>query len=306
MYKTVIIILNWNGADLSIECINSIKKLKNKDFKILLVDNGSGLECINQLEDYLLFNDEIELLKFEKNEGFARGNNLAIDYVKEKYNPQYFVLLNNDTIVSEDFLNGFYNQLELFPNAYAFTSKVFYYDQPEILNYAGGNVSFFSGIAKHFGDGKVDQTRFKIVSQTGFMFGCSCLITRDSINRIGLFDEFFFANCEDTDYSLRIIKSGHDIIFCPDSVVFHKSHQTFRANKGKSFAFYLSTRNIIYLQRKHLNNLLFPFFIIYFIPRWVLYLSFKLLRIKDYKSTFSIIRGFKDGLMISMKYKKNN
>ena len=144
--RVAIIVLNWNGWENSIECLESIYKIDYPNYDLILVDNASDDDSIEKIRgycggkievesNYVNYTDqnkpinvreidhhemmEIELedvnglnheknllfIKNDKNYGFAEGNNIAIRFAMEKLDPEYVLLLNNDTVVDNKFLN---------------------------------------------------------------------------------------------------------------------------------------------------------------------------------------------------------
>ena len=130
--------------------------------------------------------------------------------------------------------------------------------------------------------------------------------SKEAIKEVGMLDNRFFAYSEDTDYSLRILNSNHVTLYAPKAIIYHKVGHSSETNKGKWFAFYLATRNVIFLQKKHLSNLLFPLFIVSFGIRWVLYMSIKLTLLGDFKSIKGIYWGIVDGVFNRSRFYINN
>lgn len=99
--KLVFVILHYKNTKDTIECIDSIKNsLKDKDYKIIVVDNNSG----NNNDIDMLKKKVDDLIVSNENLGFAKGNNLGIDLAKEKYNPEFIAAINNDTIIEQNSL----------------------------------------------------------------------------------------------------------------------------------------------------------------------------------------------------------
>jgi len=294
-----IIILNWNGYHITRECLLSLKSITYTNNTIILVDNGSTDNSIEKLSQEF---KQIDYLTLTKNYGFAGGNNRGIEYAIIKYNPEYILLLNNDTVVNSDFLNKLIDPFRGNDKVYAAVPKIYFYDKKDIIWSAGGKISKLTGIVTEYGKNKKDSAATTRQGATGFMNGCAALLSAKAINEIGLFDEQFFAYSEDTDYSIRILKSGHTIVYVPESVIYHKVSHSFRRNNGNWFKYYLATRNIILLQRKHLDKSLFPVFVAVFIFRWVLYMTLKLIILSQFKPALAICRGFYDGLANRKRY----
>lgn len=123
--------MNWNGDEDTIDCLESLKSLDYPNFDVYLVDNNSENKSITNIKNYLnndsFYNSVLiekeDLLGFQKkdetnlvfilndnNAGFAGGNNVALNYIKDNVVSGYVMLLNNDTIVSEDLLTGLVNK----------------------------------------------------------------------------------------------------------------------------------------------------------------------------------------------------
>lgn len=295
----VIIILNWNGSIVTNECLMSLLNIVYPNYRILVVDNGSTYDSIDNVT---VGSPYIEKLKLETNLGFTGGNIAGLEYAQMKYDPDYVLLLNNDTTVEPNFLDLMISSMKSDKLCYAVVPKIFYYDDPNKIWFAGGKVSKLTGVVQHFGQNKSDIKTESKVRPTYFMNGCCALISRKAINDIGFLDNRFFANSEDADYSLRILASGHTILFEPNAVVFHKVNFSFKANKGKWLAFYLAARGIVLLQNKHKTTLgLFLFYPIFFI-RWVLYLTVKLTILGDFRSIKGIYFGMIDGIFNRLRF----
>ncbi|MCX2574019.1 glycosyltransferase family 2 protein [Pedobacter sandarakinus] len=296
-----IIILNWNGYDVTRDCLHSLQSINYVNYNVVLVDNGSVDNSVAKLKAEFTSN-KLFFLSLPKNLGFTGGNNVGIKYACDQFDPKYVLLLNNDTIVEKDFLDfmldGFHD-----PNCYAVVPKIYYFDHPNRLWFAGGRVSRLTGTIVHYGVDKIDNERqYEASSRTGFMNGCCALISRQSLNEIGLLDPQFFANSEDADYSLRILDSGHSIRYQADAVIYHKCSYSFKANKGQWLGYYLGTRAIVLMQRKHLAGYKLALFYFLFSFRWLLYLTLKFSVRFDFKSVKSIYVGAYDGMIGRLQY----
>lgn len=296
-----IIILNWNGYAVTKDCIISLSNITYTNYKIILVDNGSKDGSVELLKKDFP-DSNLDFLALPKNFGFTGGNNQGILWAKKEYNPEYYLLLNNDTVVEKDFLDKMVDQIETKSDAYAAVGKVLYYDRPEKIWFAGGKVSALTGVVTHFGLGENDEQACTSSEKTYFMNGCCALIKKQAIDELGVLDDRFFANSEDADYSLRIIKSGHSIYYVHDARIYHKVSHSFQSNKGRWLAFYLAARGIVLLQNKHLSKFSLPFFYAAYSTRWVFYLTLKLLLSRETKSIKAIYMGTWDGITNRLRF----
>ena len=218
MDKSVnIFVLNWNGKDLTIDCLNSLKKITYPNAHVIVIDNGStdgSVDAIsNQFHDY-------EIIELPENYGFSRGNNSGFELVKEK--ADYTIFLNNDTIVDSNFVEPLINEMESNPTVKQSTPKIFYSDNLDYIWFGGGKVSLWLGWIRHLGIRKKDSMQFSFNRNVDYATGCCvCMRTVDFVS-IGMFDESFFMYGEDVDLSLRFRKQGGQILFVSESKIWHK------------------------------------------------------------------------------------
>ncbi|MGE5682210.1 MAG: glycosyltransferase family 2 protein [Bacillota bacterium] len=295
-----IIILNWNGYEVTKDCIASLKAVEYDNFKMLVVDNGSKDGSVEKLLcDY---SGAIEILALDKNYGFAEGNNRGIDHVRKKCSPDYILLLNNDTVVDKNFLTRMIDAAESEKDAALVVPKIFYYDAPDVLWYAGGYFNRFSGMGEHYGKNKKDDKRYSSRKMISFANGCALLIKESLLKEEKILDDIFFANCEDTDLSVRVVRKNKKIIYEPAAVIWHKVSFSFRKGSGSWIAFYLATRNMIILQKKHAGKSMQLVFMFYMMLRWVLYLEAKHILKGEWKICRAILHGLQDGYSSRLRF----
>lgn len=123
-----IITINWNGIDDTIECLDSLKGITYPNCKIIVVDNGSKNNQAEKIKEKFR---NIELIKNKKNEGFVIANNQGIKLAL-KNGADYILLLNNDTIIKNDFLNILIEYAEKDNNVGILSPKIIYYDSEMI------------------------------------------------------------------------------------------------------------------------------------------------------------------------------
>ena len=167
-----IIILNWNGYNDTLECISSVDKIDYKNHKVILIDNGSDT---NEIDNILIHFPNIKIIKSKENLGFSGGNNLGIEHsIKE--GAEYLLLLNNDTIVEPDFLNFLVENARKDDKIGMAVPKINYYSNRNIIWYAGGYVSKIRGSGFTTGEGNIDikYSKNRFVS---FATGC-CLFNK--------------------------------------------------------------------------------------------------------------------------------
>lgn len=213
-----IIILNWNGRDLTLDCLKSLSKIKYDNFEILVVDNGSSDESVKAIRNKY---PKINILQLDKNIGYAEGNNAGFEFIKNK-NPNYIIFLNNDTIVDPNFIEPMTEPLMKNSDVGQTVPKIFYANSKNKIWYAGGKVNLWLGQIYHIGIRKYDGSQYSESQYTDYATGCCFCMRPNDFTEIGKFDASFPMYAEDVDLSLRIRANGKQILYVPNSNIWHK------------------------------------------------------------------------------------
>lgn len=265
-----IIIVNYDTAGYTNECLSSLQKLECEDFRynILIVDNGSQ-EVYKIPRKFLTKKntnaETIELVRSEANIGFTGGNNLGMSHAVKVYNPDYFLLLNSDTVVTPDFLKHLFLSIQgtkrgiagskiYFEKGYEFYSDSYQKKQlGKVVWFAGGTIDWPNLTAFHRGVDEVDRGQFDHLKNTDFVTGCCMLIKREVIEKVGILDKRFFLYLEDVDYCMKAVKEGYDLVFCPESIIYHKNAGS-SGGAGSSVHQYYQTRNRLLFFLQHASQ----------------------------------------------------
>lgn len=221
-----IVIVNWNGWRDTIECIDSLRKLTYSKYRVVVVDNGSTDESISELQTYPYIN----LITTGKNLGFSGGNNVGIRWAMEQ-EVEFILLLNNDTVVAPDLLDAFVEVANRHPHVGAMAAKIYYFDQPEVLWFAGGKVTNHLDCPGHLGGGEKDQGQYDQICDTLFINGSAFFARAKAISDVGLLDERYFYTFEDADWTMRFLQAGYRCLYVPQAKIWHKAH---RATGGRT------------------------------------------------------------------------
>ena len=213
-----IVILNWNGGSLTIDCLKSLAKVEFDNYKILVVDNGSTDDSINVIKKEY---PDIEILKLDSNIGYAAGNNAGFELLKNK-NPKYIIFLNNDTIVDKYFIEPLIKPLQINSEIGQTVPKIYYADKIDRIWYAGGKVNLWLGLVYHEGIRKKDTASLMIAKFTDYATGCCFAMRYKDFSELHGFDTNFPMYGEDVDLSMRVKASGKNILFEPSSMIWHK------------------------------------------------------------------------------------
>ncbi|NDE09615.1 MAG: glycosyltransferase family 2 protein [Chitinophagia bacterium] len=295
--KVAIILLNWNSFDHTSNCIESLQLCDYPSFEIIVVDNGSIDGSGNLLKAKF---PEIILIASPTNEGFAAGNNRGFSYAIDNQFT-YAMMLNNDVFVEPDFISKLINYMESHPETGAIQPKIFFnHDRKKIWN---GGSYFLSWLGwtyskRYMRKAGVLQSQFQ---QVDWITGCAFLTKTSILKEVGLLKEAFFIYYEDVDLSFRIRSNGYQLIFHPESIIYHIAGSSNKTKlKGKEgysspIVHYLNSRNHIWFlkiwtkwyQWPSTLLILFLYYLsimFYFASRW------RTTKLK------SVLRGILDGM----------
>jgi GT2 family glycosyltransferase len=249
--RLTVVVPNWNGERFLSSCLGSLRNQSIEDFETVLVDNGSTDGSVAFVHRNF---PEVRVLPLRENRGFSVAVNTGIRVSRA----EYVALLNNDTEVDPDWLKALVRAADSYPEAGSFASKLVDFNDRRVLDGAG-DVLRRSGLPYRLGHGEPDRGQY---DEATFIFGAcagAALYRRSMLNDIGLFDEDFFANCEDGDLSFRAQLAGYRCLYVPESVVYHMGSATF--GKRSPTAVRLGTRNSLCLLVKNLPAPLVPGFL---------------------------------------------
>lgn len=249
-----IIIVNWNGEKLLGQCLDSIAKSSYKKFKVYLVDNGSNDKSF-EIADSYKNKFEIEIIKLDKNYGFAYANNVAIDKAMNDEN-EYILTLNNDIEVQESTLSILNDYILNNKDVDVFQLMMINYYERNKIDAAGllfDNDYFVMPLAYNE---DINNIRSLKVDIKGACAGAAVYSKKalKSVreNKMDYFSSDFFAYFEDVDLALRLNKKGFKSNLVKEAIVYHMHSAT--GNKNSSFKDYYLTRNLFKYFKRNLNK----------------------------------------------------
>jgi GT2 family glycosyltransferase len=246
-----IILLNWNNGQDTKECLDSLERIFSPTCKVIIVDNGSVDGSGEKLQrefsrHHFIFNPG--------NLGFAGGNNRGIQYALD-HGANYVLLLNNDTVARNDFIGPLLMAAESDEEVGIVGGKINYYDTPDRVWFGGGRMSLWRAGGYHLGLDQIDDPLvFRGTVNASFVTGCLMLIKREVLERVGLFDEDYFAYLEDLDFCYRVMRGGWRLKVNRDVRILHKVGGSQRRTRGPSpMEIYYGTRNRLFFASKYLS-----------------------------------------------------
>ncbi|HSX18655.1 MAG TPA: glycosyltransferase family 2 protein [Candidatus Saccharimonadales bacterium] len=254
--KVSIVVLNYNGLQNTLDCVESLKKLNKDDneIKIVVVDNASSDGSKEKLSGL----KGVELLINDQNLGYSGGNNVGIKHAIKR-GADAVLILNNDTYVDTNLITSLVDTLK---NADIICPKIYFapgfefhkkrYSKKDLGNviwYAGGHIDWANILGRHDGVDEIDKGQFSKSREIDMATGAALFVKREVFEKIGYFDEKYFLYLEDMDFCVRAKKSGFKIIFEPKAVLWHKNAGS--SSSGSQLQDYYITRNRLLFSFKH-------------------------------------------------------
>jgi GT2 family glycosyltransferase len=241
-----IIVLNWNNANETLKCLESLRQLNYSNYQIIVIDNGS---TDNSPEIIRSSFPEITILETGENLGYAGGNNVGNRYAMGK-GAEYVWILNNDTVVDNHCLEYMVQAAEADERIGMVGSKILFIDKPDTICYAGGRVYLNrGGLTWHIGSNHIDDGSFDKPMETEYITGCSVLAKREMIEDVGLLDENYFLYFEDADWSLRARQKGWKVFYEPKARLWHKQKDLFDADYIYRYLYYSFRNRLFFMKR---------------------------------------------------------
>jgi hypothetical protein len=214
---------------------------------VVVVDNGSQEDPMSVVGSEFPW---CVAFRSEKNRGWAGGNNIGIQYALDK-NAEYIILLNNDTVVSEELISRLVDASKGNPDFGIIGPIINHMEFPAEVQTDG---CLFNRVNTQgfFQRKVVPLARFSppAITQVDIVNGCCMMISRSVFESIGLIDERFFLIHEESDFCLRAFEAGFRCGVIGESLVWHKHSASFNRT-GNWRQRYYDVRNLFLLLRKH-------------------------------------------------------
>ena len=243
-----VIVLNWNGVDDTIECVDALLAGEGVDYRVVLVDNGSSGDDFDRLQARYASKERVALQRNPDNLGFARGVNAVLGdlLASPESRPEFIALLNNDAVPEPDWLAALLKMAES-SEAAAVSSKMLRYDDRNKLDNAG-HVFLNTGEVLPRGAGR-SPAEFDAPAEVAGVCAGACLLRTDMLADIGIFDEFFVTGYEDAELGLRAMLGGYRQIYAPKAVVRHRIGASIDKIRDRDYAVQLQVNiNYTYLK----------------------------------------------------------
>lgn len=240
-----ILVLNYNGKEYLSECLQSLLQITYPAYEIIVVDNGSVDGSVEYVNQYF---PKVNTLALDKNYGFSQANNRGAEVAKG----ELLVFLNNDTAVEKEWLTELVKGLQFDPKVAVCGSKVVFYSDPGIIDFAGGLISPI-GAGVNIGFSKPDGPLYNKTKYSSHAYGASMLVRKDVFQKLGGFDNDYFSYHEELDLCWRCWLQGYKVLYVPLSIVKHKRSVTSLSEKNWKNSFYNAQKSQIQNILKNFN-----------------------------------------------------
>ena len=259
-----VVIPHWNGIEVLAECLESLQRCSYPNIETIVVDNASTDGSPEWVEAN---HSQVNLIRSEENKGYAGGCNRGAEVASA----DYLLFLNNDTVHEPDWIEPLVSTLEENHNIAAVQPKILNYFEKELFDYAGGSGGHMDILCFPFLRGRLFMTRekdsgqYNDVTDIFWASGTAFLVRKSVFEKVGGFDETFFAHQEEIDLQLRMHLAGLDVAVDPASVVYHRNAVTLAMHSPQKK--YLNHRNSLLMM---LSNYSLPMAIYLFPIRLIL------------------------------------
>jgi GT2 family glycosyltransferase len=234
--KVSVVILNWNGLDDTLVCVDSLKQSDYKgQLEVIVVDNGSSGNDAKELEKV----KGIKLLKNPKNEGFAGGQ---IDGY-EISSGEFVVPLNNDAVISPSYISLAVKIMQADNSIAMVGGRSYKFDDQNLPFNEANPYLGYQRIGPYNGEGIFTEDKSSgLVVDVNSLSGSCVVIRRSAVDEIGYFYRRFFAYFEETDLIARLKRSDWRVAYSSKLAIWHKEGVSSK-KKSSNFTMYMLFRN---------------------------------------------------------------
>jgi GT2 family glycosyltransferase len=241
------VVLNWDGREMTIQCLESLSASRWGNLRPIVVDNASTDGSPAAISDRF---PDVEVIVNPQNLGFAEGNNVGIRRALE-IGADYVLVLNNDTLVDPQAVRRLVGAAQAHPDAGALSPLIYFADPPDLIWFAGADFDPSRGRAgRMLGYRERDDGSGREIRDTDRLTGAAMLVTREAAEETGMFDGDLFFLYEDVDWSLRMRAGGFRLYVVPEAKVWHRVAAT-QKGEYSPLSVYYGMRNQLTVSRRH-------------------------------------------------------
>jgi GT2 family glycosyltransferase len=247
--SVAIVILNWNGRRYLEQFLPSVTAGIYSNQTIVVVDNASTDDSVAFVQNNY---SNVQILQHSINHGFAKGYNEAL----KQLDFDYYVLLNSDVEVTEDWIRPIIRLMETDQTIGACAPKLLQFHNKHLFEYAGAGGGWLDHLGYPFAKGRIfdsceeDWNQYDQTEPVFWASGAALFVRAGVYHQLNGLDEYFFAHQEEIDLCWRMQRAGYTVYSCPESVVYHVGGGTLP--KGNHRKVFLNFRNNLIMMAKNL------------------------------------------------------
>lgn len=211
------IVLNYNGREVTLQALASLRQMTYPAFDLVVVDNGS---TDGSPEAVAAAFPDIAQVTTAENLGPAGGCNLGIRWALDRGYP-YLLVLNNDIEVDPEMLTEMMKVAESDPAIGCVGPKAYYYSDRNRIWSAGGLLRFREAVTRERGQDEIDHGQYDRDQEVDFINGCALLARRETFEKAGLFDPIYRLSVEDADWTVRVKRHGYRCWYAHRAKLWH-------------------------------------------------------------------------------------
>lgn len=253
----VLVTLNYNQNDFTVKCVESILNSNDTNFKIVLVDNGSSEENFANLKKRTPNDSRLILHRLEENRGYVGGVNYGLEE-GFKMNPNYFLILNNDTILEKNAIIKLRETCKKYDNKAIVTGKVYHYDEPNKLQDVGYSYKSKKELQfNRLGLNEEDKGQYDQISERDMLDDVFWIFSKELFQDIGGYSTYFWFNAEQADFALRAKEKGYKLIYSPEAKLWHKGSVSIGGRDRNPKMAYWHIQSTLIFRYRHLSKIQF-------------------------------------------------
>lgn len=242
----VSVVLNWNGRDDTLRCLESLAATTWPAHTILLVDNASADGTCEAVRDRF---PEVRVVRNAENLGFAGGNNVGLREALA-LEANFAFVVNNDTVVEPACIELLVEEAQRLEPVGAVCPLIVFEEPRDTIWFAGATFDPRRGRSgRMLGYGARDRGQYQRTCETERATGAAMLIPAPALQEVGLFDEELFLQYEDVDLSLRLRRAGRGIFMAPRARVIHRVSRSSGGEYSPLVAYFVIRNHLTVCER---------------------------------------------------------
>jgi len=297
--KVIVLILSFNGKDLLDDSVSSYLANDYPNFEVVVIDNGSTDGTKKYVESKW---PEVKIIRTEKNLGYSGGFNFGLKYAFDDQNADYVLITNNDVKADLKVISELVKMAEKDEKIGFVTGKVYYYDNPNILQTIGYYEDSVKWIGGHIGAKEEDKGQYDRIEERFFTDDIFMLVTKPVYIETNGYDEEFQFQAEQFDWQIRSKKEGFKIFYTPFAKIWHKESMTI--GKSSPFKTYYDVRNTFVVRLLHRDKTFLKKYYPWYFKNVIFKPLLKNIMKLKWNYAYKILHGYLSAVLWGIKHKR--